>query len=114
MSNFNITNNRIENLIAGDNNKVNFGKPKRHLDDSLKTELNNNISSSDTIVVTAVLGDQEAFAFASEIKDYLSDKGYTVDGVNQAIYTKPVVGQIFDRKKETSQVNLIIGSQEWR
>ena len=40
------------------------------------------------------MGDQEAFRFASEIKDYLTSQGYEVDGVNRAIFSGPITGQI--------------------
>lgn len=112
MSNFNIVNNSIGNLIAGDNNNVNFGKPPRHLNKGLEEQLKTELSASDNITITAVMGDQEAFRFANEIKNYLCKQNYNVTGVNQAIYNKPVTGQILDRKAGKEQVDLIIGSQE--
>ena len=89
---------------------VNVGKPDRHLDERLKKQLNANLKSHDEIVVTAVMGSVEAFEFASEIVGYLKENGHNVVGVNQAIYSKPVRGQILNRNDTNpNKVEIIIG-----
>jgi hypothetical protein len=62
-------------------------------------------------VITAVMGDQEAFQFAEQIKEYLSSQGWKVDGVDQAVYSKPVVGQII-KPRSDGKVEIIIGGKE--
>ncbi len=61
------------------------------------------LPSGKKVVVTAVMGDQEAFRFASEIKDYLTSQGYEVDGVNQAIFSGPITGQIVRVRHEGAE-----------
>lgn len=39
------------------------------------------------VIVTCVLGDGEAIAFANQIVDSLKSAGWPVDGVNQVVYT---------------------------
>ena len=45
------------------------------------------------IEIIAVMGDQEAFQFAEEIKNHLESKGRIVNGVHQVLFDKPVIGQ---------------------
>jgi len=52
------------------------------------------------IGIVCVMGDQEAFNFASELKDLFQSAGWQVDGVDQAIYTKPIKGLILVLKNE--------------
>jgi hypothetical protein len=91
---------------------VNIGPQDRRLGDKLTNQLDEIISqnSGKKIVVTAVMGDQEAFKFASQIKNYLVSKGYEPEGVNQSVYTQPVFGQIIDVKK--NHIDIIIGSKQ--
>ena len=71
---------------------VNIGPQDRKLTPQLADQLISHIkdSSIEEITITAVLGDQEAFQFANIIKRFLEDNGYSVDGVNQAVYSQPV------------------------
>lgn len=45
-----------------------------------------------TIILTCVLGDQESFQFANQLKQLFTIAGWKVNGVNQALYTQPVIG----------------------
>lgn len=94
-------------------NNVNIESPERHINDliknSLVAQLPNN--KAQEIDVTSVLGDQEAYQFAQEIKEYLENKGYKVNGVNQVVFDKPVKGQIISSKEDDS-FSIIIGGRE--
>jgi hypothetical protein len=48
----------------------------------------------ESIQITSVMGDQEALNFASQLKTLFQESGWTVDGVNQAVYTNPIKGII--------------------
>jgi hypothetical protein len=61
-----------------------------------------------TITISSVMGDGEAFSFATQIKNYLSQLGYIVIGVDQGVYSEPIVGQVFNPEK----LEIIIGSQK--
>ncbi|MDD5318671.1 MAG: hypothetical protein PHF79_02535 [Candidatus Pacebacteria bacterium] len=93
------------------NNYMNFGPQPRQLNDSLKGQLKSMILSGSKIIITSVLGDGEAYNFATQMKEYLEQQGYGVDGINQAIYSKQPKGQIVEPPKETGGAyNLIIGN----
>lgn len=64
-----------------------------------------------TIEVNAVMGDGEAFRFASQIKNYLTEEGYEVSGINQVVYTTPVQGQAIERPNDAGVVKIIIGNR---
>lgn len=87
---------------------VNLGPNSRHIDDGVKSQLKNTVDKSKKVVITAVLGDPEAFNFAHEVLKFLQDEQYNAEGVNQAIYSKPVIGQFIEQKP--GQVNIVIGS----
>lgn len=94
-------------------NNINIEKPARHLTEDLKNNLDSQLEmlNAKNIRVVAVMGDQEAFQFATEIKDYLESKNWVVSGVDQAVYTKPVIGQsLQDRGNGVFEV--IVGGQQ--
>ena len=64
-----------------------------------------------TIKITAVLGDEEAFQFASEIKDYLELQGWRIEGVDRADYNHPIIGQIVI-PQDDGGIEIIIGAKE--
>jgi hypothetical protein len=45
-----------------------------------------------TIVLTCGLGDAEAFQFANDLKDAVTRGGWTVNGVNRAVFSEPFQG----------------------
>ena len=56
------------------------------------------------------MGDQEAYQFAEEIKEYLENEGYTFNKeVHQTIFVPPIKGQKI-RFKEDGSIEIIIGS----
>lgn len=100
-----------QNNQSGDN-IMNFGSQPRELDSNLQTQLKEIIKTKE-VVVTSVMGDGEAFNFASQIKDYLEKEGFSVNGVNQAVYSKPISGQIVEPPKdEKDSFKIIIGNKQ--
>lgn len=64
-----------------------------------------------SIAVTSVSGDREAFRFAKLIKNYLSEKGHKVTGINQAIYSSPPIGVVINLPGEDRVLNLVVGAK---
>lgn len=93
-------------------NQVTIAPLARKIDDNNSLQLINNLpDKNEKINVTSVMGDSEAFQFANEVLDFLKAKGYKkVDGVNQAMFTRPVVGQSINR--DTSGIKIIIGARQ--
>lgn len=88
---------------------VNVGPQPRKIDDGVRTQLAKLLPDKSRIVtITSVLGDPEAYSFATQIKDYLASQGYEVNGVNQAVFTGVVPPQVFDPEK----VAITIGSRQ--
>ncbi len=90
---------------------VNLGLQPRKLDNTSAAQLTQNLSKHKKIKITSVMGDQEAFNFGHQILSYLKENGYEAEGVNQAIYSQPVVGQ-FIENGESDSIDIIIGTQE--
>lgn len=100
-----------QNNQYGDN-VMNFGSQPRELDLNLRNQLK-EIIKTNKVSVTSVMGDGEAFNFATQIKKYLEKEGFSVDGVNQAIYSNPVSGQIIEPPKDESDFyKIIIGNKQ--
>lgn len=68
---------------------------------AIRSELSKH--RGDSIEVTCVMGDQEAFSFASQLKSIFELSGWTVDGVNQSIYSIPIKGIILTLKNESAK-----------
>lgn len=93
------------------NNYMNFGPQPRDLNAQLEDQLKQLIPTNSKVSVTSVLGDGEAYDFASKIKIYLENQGYIVDGVNQALYSQPVRGQNIELPKDNDATyKVIIGT----
>jgi hypothetical protein len=89
--------------------QVNIGKQERHFTEQTKQALTQHLpDKKDVIDLTTVRGDQEAFQFASEIKQFLESENYNVNGVNQADFSNPVKGQSIEPRKEGG-IKIIIG-----
>ena len=56
------------------------------------------------------MGDGKAFQFANEIKQFLQMDGYNVSGVDQSVFSKPVIGQFINPKEDGFEV--VIGTQQ--
>jgi len=109
--NINVTSHNQTGGITAYN--VNIGPQDRKLTPQLADQLVEHIKTNkiEKVTVTSVMGDQEAFQFASVIKAFLTDQGVSVDGVNQAVYSKPMRGQIVNPGKEPNTIDIIIGGQ---
>ena len=81
---------------------VNVGAQPRKLNAKVQQRLVEVLPDKEgDVTITAVMGDGEAFQFATEIKEFLAGQGYSVKGVNQAVYSNPVAGQSVDPEKRT-------------
>lgn len=91
-------------------NQVNIGSNPRVLNSEVQNQLQQILSDrkGQTIKIVSVMGDGEAFNFATQIKNYLVNQGYIVSGIDQAIYTQPVMGQVFNPEK----LEFIIGTKQ--
>lgn len=87
-----------------------LGSNRRSMNKALKKQLTDSLPKTAKVRITSVLGNSEALTFAQEIYDFLNGNGYQVKGVDQAVYSKPVVGQIIN-KTETG-FDIVIGSKE--
>jgi hypothetical protein len=83
-------NNKQDLTVKADNLVV--GKPDRHLNDLLRKQLQEQLPKDRKVTVVAVMGDGEALRFAEEVKSFLQRQRYDVSGVDQALYSGPVVG----------------------
>jgi len=101
-----------QNNINGNNN-VYLGSQPRKLDSSLEIELKQLIPVGSSVNVTSVLGDGEAYNFASQIKEYLDRNNYKVNGVNQSVYSHQINGQIIEKPKDDNDsFKIIIGNKQ--
>ena len=105
----NVTSNNQSGGITA--NQVNIGSVPRNLDENFKRQLLEALTiKSEKIDIASVMGDSESFRFANQINDFLKSQGYiNVEGVSQAVYSKPVIGQFIDRDK--IGVKITIGSK---
>jgi hypothetical protein len=91
---------------------VNVGSQPRQMTALLGAQLKQVIPQQAKVTVTAVMGDQEAFMFADQVKSWLQQNGYpSVGGVNLALYSQPVVGQGINRKDDGSY-DIVIGGRQ--
>lgn len=89
---------------------VNVGPQPRTITPQFEQELIRVIAGYKKVTVTCVLGDGEGFQFASAITNYLKAKGINVEGVNQAVFSAPVLGQQANPNGDT--MNLVIGTRQ--
>ncbi len=110
-------NNHNHNISVTSNNQlggitahtVNIGSPRRQLDAVSAQHLLQELPKNKPVKVVAVMGDQEAFAFATQILGHLKLNGYQAEGVDQAIYSQPVVGQLI--KPTASGFEVVVGGK---
>ena len=93
--------------------QVNLQPGDRVLSESVASQLQSllNQETFKSIDLVAVMGDQEAFRFASQIKNFLTSSGYEVNGVNQAVFTKSIQGQIIEPPNDAGVTKIIIGGR---
>lgn len=100
------------NFQNGDNN-VHIGPQQRHINSNVQDQLISLIPSGKDVDLTCILGDGEGYNFSTEIKKFLESKGYAVNGVNQAVFSGPVNGQIIEQPKDGSNIyKIIIGHNQ--
>jgi hypothetical protein len=94
------------------NNVMNFGPQPRMLDHNVESQIKSMIPNGSTVSVVAVLGNGEAFNFASQIKNFLEKNGYSVSGVDQAVYSGNVAPQSINRLDgDNGKYEVVIGNQ---
>ncbi len=93
--------------------QVNIQPGDRQLTPNVTQQVKEQLNKTkfETIEVNAVMGDGEAFRFASQVKNYLVSEGFEVKGVNQVLYVNPPQGQIIETPKDEGMVKIIIGSR---
>ncbi len=93
------------NQIVGDIN-LNTG---RKFDDKTRRETLQLLKGRENqkISITSVMGDPEAFNLATEIKQFLIQQKFIVEGVGQGIFSEPIYGLIWDEAKN----EIIVGSK---
>jgi hypothetical protein len=74
-------------------NAVNIESPKRVVDKELLKQYLPS-SKEQPIRITSVMGDEEAYNFATELKHYLQSEGWTIQGVTQSSFNIPIIGVI--------------------
>jgi len=97
-------------ITAGE---VNIGSIPRTFNQQVAASLQPHLplDKNKTIRITSVMGDQEAFQFAEQIKKYLLSQKWKVVGVDQAVYSGPVIGQIVEPKQDGG-LEIIIGGKQ--
>ena len=101
-----------QNNQHGDN-IMNIGSQPRELNIELQNQIKEVIKIDSVVNVTSVLGDGEAYNFANQIKSYLKEQGYEVNGVNQSVFSNPISGQIIEPPKDNNNTyRIIIGNKE--
>jgi hypothetical protein len=91
---------------------VNLGPQARQMNSQISDQLKQEIPLTAAVKVVALLGDGEAFGFANQILQWLKSNGYNkAEGVDQAVYSQPVLGQILN-KKSGAEFELIIGTRQ--
>jgi hypothetical protein len=109
--------NQIQNISITSNNQsggitahtVNTGATRRQLDAASAQQLLKALPKNKPVKVVAVMGDQEAFAYATQILGHLKANDYLAEGVDQAVYSQPVVGQFIN--PTASGFEVLIGGQ---
>jgi hypothetical protein len=110
-------NNQNQNISITSNNQsggitahtVNIRSARRQLDAVSAQQLLQALPKNKPVKVVAVMGDQEAFAFATQILGHLKADGYRAEGVEQAVYSQPVVGQFINRT--ASGFEVVVGGK---
>lgn len=94
-------------------NQVILSQPNRHFVGEIKDKFLQRLPNDKnrTIRITSVMGDEEAFAFADEIKNYLIEEGFTVEGVNRGIFDRPMIGQFIKNESHSDIFEIQIGNK---
>lgn len=109
----NITSHNQSGGITAYSVNVHNSSPQRKLDNNFAEELLKalNYDKNIKVRISAVMGNQEAYTFGEEIRNFFVSKGWEIDSVGQAIFHIIPKGQIFNKNADGS-VALLIGSNE--
>ncbi len=82
---------------------INFGPQQRRMDDKLKSEILSLIPKTTSISVIALMGDAEAYEFATEIYTFLKDNGFSLKEreVSQGMLSKVPKGFSYNPNDST-------------
>lgn len=96
-----------------DMHQVNIQPGDRQLHDVAARQLEDYLMKArfKSVEVNAVTGDGEAFRLASQIKNFLTSKGFDVTGVNQVVYPTPVQGQAIEPPNDAGILKIIVGNR---
>jgi hypothetical protein len=87
--------------------QVNFGRQPRFLDEAAKRTITTGLPNrSIPITVIATMGDGESIQFGQTILNFLRSNGYTVDGVNQAVWNGSFPGTQIDTSTTPIQIKI--------
>jgi spore coat protein CotF len=106
-----VINNGVNNgVMAG----VFIGSQPRQMNETAAASLKSQIPVSAKVTITSVMGDGEAFAFATEVMKWMKQNGYSkIDGVNQAVYSQPVLGQSINKKPGVeNEYEIVVGTKQ--
>jgi hypothetical protein len=93
---------------------ANFKDQPRQMNEMIGNSIKQNIPINAEIDITALLGDAEAFNFATQIHSWMKSNGYSKfvgGGVSQAAFNKPVTGQNVIKNNDSS-FQILIGSKQ--
>lgn len=91
---------------------VNLAPKPRQMSEQLTMQMKQHIPRNATVRIVAVLGDAEAIGFANQVLNWLKSNSYSeVSGVDQAVYSEPMTGQVLNKKSET-EYEIIIGTKQ--
>lgn len=78
----------------------NIGPQERHLTPEVTAQLDTIVTehTGKTIQVHCIQGDSEAFAFASEVRQYLLSRGSTVSAIGTIFSQEIIRGQTFNER----------------
>ena len=100
------SNNQMGGITA---HTVSIGARERVLSEEMKAQLIQQVKKGSRVVVTSVMGDQEALKLAEQCLNYLRSEGYAPEGVDQALFAQSLQGQRI-QVHEDGSVEILIGS----
>ena len=92
---------------------VNIQPGDRQLSDAAARQLRDYLNGVEfkSLEISVVIGDEEAFRFASQIKNLLVSESFDVNGVNHVVYSAPIQGQVIESPDAAGFVRVIIGNR---
>lgn len=89
---------------------TNIGPQPRQISQSAANALVGELRrlAPETVNVTALIGDPEAYQLAATIKDILAAAGWNVDGVDQAIFSGQPRGVVIEVRQPTQALTVLL------